>query len=107
MVWNMNMIPYNCLMMYFKNNWNAGPFFLLHGYIYIDFQTCMNIYIRLYFYVGGGRAGGKGVCGRLMSPAHLFQQLEQFLERRPKCSCKFQNMNLADQNGMEYEYDTL
>ena len=21
-----------CLMMYFKNNWNAGPFFLLHGY---------------------------------------------------------------------------
>jgi hypothetical protein len=20
------------LMMYFKNNWNAGPFFLLHGY---------------------------------------------------------------------------
>ena len=43
-----------CLMMYFKNNWNAGPFFLLHGYfrrkkpyiyIYIDFQTCMNIYI--------------------------------------------------------------
>jgi hypothetical protein len=19
-----------CLMMYFKNNWNAGPFFLLH-----------------------------------------------------------------------------
>jgi hypothetical protein len=23
----------NCLMMYFKNNWNAGPFFLLHGYL--------------------------------------------------------------------------
>ena len=21
-----------CLMMYFKNNWKAGPFFLLHGY---------------------------------------------------------------------------
>ena len=21
-----------CLMMYFENNWNAGPFFLLHGY---------------------------------------------------------------------------
>jgi hypothetical protein len=21
-----------CLMMYFKNNWNASPFFLLHGY---------------------------------------------------------------------------
>ena len=48
-----------CLMMYFKNNWNAGPFFLLHGYfrrkktymcIYIDFQTCMNIYIRLIIY---------------------------------------------------------
>ena len=43
-----------CLMMYFKNNLNAGPFFLLHGYfrrkktyiyIYIDFQTRMNIYI--------------------------------------------------------------
>jgi hypothetical protein len=43
-----------CLMMYFKNNWNVGPFFLIHGYfrrkktyiyiyIYIDFQTCMNI----------------------------------------------------------------
>ena len=44
-----------CLMMYFKNNWNAGPFFLLHGYFrrkkpYIDFQTCMNIYIRLIIY---------------------------------------------------------
>ena len=38
---------------------------------------------------------------------NLFQQLEQFLERRPKCSCKFQNMNLADKIGMEYEYDTL
>jgi hypothetical protein len=22
-----------CLMMYFKNNWNAGPFFLLHGFL--------------------------------------------------------------------------
>ena len=37
-----------CLMMYFKNNWNAGPFLLLHGYFrrkkpYI--YTC--IYIRL------------------------------------------------------------
>ena len=44
-----------CLMMYFKNNWNAGPFFLLHGYFrrkktYIDFQPCMNIYIRLIIY---------------------------------------------------------
>ena len=51
-----------CLMMYFKNNWKAGPFFLLHGYfsleeknhiyiyLYIDFQTCMNIYIRLIIY---------------------------------------------------------
>ena len=48
-----------CLMMYFKNNWNAGTFFLLHGYfrrkkpyiyIFIDFQTCMNIYIRLIIY---------------------------------------------------------
>jgi hypothetical protein len=40
-----------CLMMYFKNNWNAGPFFMdileekKHIYIDIDFQTCMNIYI--------------------------------------------------------------
>ena len=51
-----------CLMMYFKNNWNAnnwnaGPFFLLRGYfrrkkpyIYIDFQTCMNIFIRFIIY---------------------------------------------------------
>ena len=48
-----------CLMMYFKNNWNAGPFVLLHGYlrrkkpyiyIYI-FQTCMNIYTRLIIYL--------------------------------------------------------
>ena len=49
-----------CLMMYFKKIiGNAGPFFLLHGYfrrkkpyiyIYIDFQTCMNIYIRLIIY---------------------------------------------------------
>ena len=45
-----------CLMMYFKNNWNAGPFFFyfmdileeknhIYIYIYVDFQTCMNIYI--------------------------------------------------------------
>ena len=50
-----------CLMMYFKNNWNAGPFFLLHGYfrrkkhiyiyIYIDFQTCMNIYIYKTYHI--------------------------------------------------------
>ena len=39
-----------CLMMYFKNNWNAGPFFYFMDnlgektHIYIDFQTCMNIY---------------------------------------------------------------
>ena len=42
-----------CLMMYFKNNWNAGPFFLLHGYFRRKktyFQTCMNIYIRLIIY---------------------------------------------------------
>ena len=54
-----------CLMMYFKNNWNAnnwnaGPFFLLRGYfrrkkpyiyIYIDFQTCMNIYKTYHIFV--------------------------------------------------------
>ena len=52
-----------CLMMYFKNNWNAGPFFYfmdileekkpyiyIYIYIYIDFQTCMNIYTRLIIY---------------------------------------------------------
>ena len=33
-----------CLMMYFKNNWNAGPFFLLHGY----FRRKKNIYIYIY-----------------------------------------------------------
>ena len=31
-----------CLMMYFKNNWNAGPFFLLHGYFR---RKKKNIYI--------------------------------------------------------------
>ena len=29
------------------------------------------------FYVGGGRAGGKGVCGRLMSPAHETQSMRE------------------------------
>ena len=56
----------NCLMMYFKNNWNAGPFFLLHGYlrrkkpyIYIYIYICFfssnayrfeNQYIYIYIY---------------------------------------------------------
>ena len=45
-----------CLMMYFKNNWNADSFFYFmdileeKNHIYIDFQTCMNIYIRLIIY---------------------------------------------------------
>ena len=34
-------------------------------------------FIVLYFYVGGGRAGGKGVCGRLMSPAHETQSMRE------------------------------
>ena len=35
-----------CLMMYFKNNWNAGPFFLLHGYFRRK-KPYIYIYIRL------------------------------------------------------------
>ena len=27
--------------------------------------------------LGGGRAGGKGVCGRLMSPAHETQSMRE------------------------------
>ena len=34
-----------CLMMYFKNNWNAGPFFLLHGYF-----SRKNTYIYIYWF---------------------------------------------------------
>ena len=34
-----------CLMMYFKNNWNAGPFFLLHGY----FRRKKKLYIYGFF----------------------------------------------------------
>ena len=34
-------------------------------------------FIVLYFYVGGSRAGGKGVCGRLMSPAHETQSMRE------------------------------
>ena len=33
-----------CLMMYFKNNWNAGPFFLLHGYFRRKKTTHIYIY---------------------------------------------------------------
>jgi hypothetical protein len=29
------------------------------------------------FFVGGYRAGGKGVCGRLMSPAHETQSMRE------------------------------
>ena len=35
-----------CLMMYFKNNWNAGPFFLLHGYF-----RRKKTYIYIYIYI--------------------------------------------------------
>ena len=34
-----------CLMMYFKNNWNAGPFFLLHGFFR---RKKTSIYIYIY-----------------------------------------------------------
>jgi hypothetical protein len=30
-----------CLMMYFKNNWNAGPFFLLHQTNAMSFQDTL------------------------------------------------------------------
>jgi hypothetical protein len=32
-------------------------------------------FIVLDFFVGGDRAGGKGVCGRLMSPAQETQSM--------------------------------
>ena len=31
----------------------------------------------LIFLLGGDRAGGKGVCGRLMSPAHETQSIQE------------------------------
>jgi hypothetical protein len=31
----------------------------------------------LIFLLGGDRAGGKGVCGRLMSPAHETQSMRE------------------------------
>ena len=37
------------LMMYFKNNWNAAPFFLLHGYFRRK-KTYIYIYIYIYIY---------------------------------------------------------
>ena len=37
-----------CLMMYFKNNWNAGPVFLLHGYFR---RKKPYIYIYIYIYI--------------------------------------------------------
>ena len=39
-----------CLMMYFKNNWNAGPFLLLHGYFRRK-KPYIYIYIYSYFYL--------------------------------------------------------
>ena len=53
----------NCLMMYFKNNWNAGPFFLLHGYLrrkkthiyiygfFLLIHTGLKINIFIYIYM--------------------------------------------------------
>ena len=46
-----------CLMMYFKNNWNAGPFFLLHGY----FRRKKHIYIYIDKQTENEKKGG-GVC---------------------------------------------
>jgi hypothetical protein len=34
-------------------------------------------FIVLDFFVGGDRPGGKGVCGRLMSPAHETQSMRE------------------------------
>ena len=34
-------------------------------------------YCTLFFCWGGDRAGGKGVCGRLMSPAHETQSMQE------------------------------
>jgi hypothetical protein len=34
-----------CLMMYFKNNWNAGPFLLLHGFLKMKKTVCKTILV--------------------------------------------------------------
>ena len=39
-----------CLMMYFKNNWNAGPFFLLHGYFRRKKPYITNLVCYTYFH---------------------------------------------------------
>jgi hypothetical protein len=41
-------------------------------------------FIVLDFFVGGDRPGGKGVCGRLMSPTHEIQSMREIrlLRRR-------------------------
>ena len=39
-----------CLMMYFENNWNAGLFFLLHGYFRRK-KPYINIFSNLYEYI--------------------------------------------------------
>ena len=36
------------MMMYFKNNWNAGPFTLLHGYYRRKNPHIIYIYIYIY-----------------------------------------------------------
>jgi hypothetical protein len=37
------------LMMYFKNNWNAGPFFLLHGYFKHPFYLIESVTLPLWY----------------------------------------------------------
>ena len=37
----------------------------------------VKILLYLIFLLGGGPAGGKGVCGRLMSPAHETQSMRE------------------------------
>jgi hypothetical protein len=37
----------------------------------------VKILLYLIFLLGGDRAGGKGVCGRLMSPAHETQSMRE------------------------------
>ena len=43
----------------------------------IDCKMQVKILLYLIFLLGGYRAGGKGVCGRLMSPAHETQSMRE------------------------------
>ena len=56
-------------------------------------------FIVLDFFVGGDRAGGKGVCGRLMSPAHETQSMREIRLLRGRLPCKGGGLT-----GMSYGY---